>query len=142
MKRKQIIRFGAIVLVLSLFISLLAGAVSSLPAMADDDPVASLEVDTDGDGIINNEDPDIDGDGIVNGLDDDIDGDGKPNFEDGDPADTNGGGSLAPKRGTGPISNPIFESLEETGFAWLLIPALAALFVGGLFVLRKKRKSS
>ena len=142
MKRKQIIRFGAIVLVLSLFISLLAGAVSSLPAMADDDPVASLEVDTDGDGIINNEDPDIDGDGIVNGLDDDIDGDGKPNFEDGDPADTNGGGSLAPKRGTGPASTPIFESLGETGFAWLLIPALATVFVGGLLALRKKRKSS
>jgi len=138
MKRKQIIRFGAIVLVLSLFISLLAGAVSSLPAMADDDPVASLEVDTDGDGIINNEDPDIDGDGIVNGLDDDIDGDGKPNFEDGDPADTNGGGSLAPER----APDPTLQVLTDGGFAWLLIPALAALFVGGLFVLRKKRKSS
>ena len=138
MKRKQIIRFGAIVLVLSLFISLLAGAVSSLPAMADDDPVASLEVDTDGDGIINNEDPDIDGDGIVNGLDDDIDGDGKPNFDDGDPASTNGGGSLAPER----APDPTLPVLTDGGFAWLLIPALAALFVGGLFVLRKKRKSS
>ena len=138
MKRKQIIRFGAIVLVLSLFISLLAGAVSSLPAMADDDPVASLEVDTDGDGIINNEDPDIDGDGIVNGLDDDIDGDGKPNFEDGDPASTNGGGSLAPER----APDSTLQVLTDGGFAWLLIPALAALFVGGLFVLRKKRKSS
>jgi hypothetical protein len=106
--------------------------------MADDDPVASLEVDTDGDGIINNEDPDIDGDGIVNGLDDDIDGDGKPNFEDGDPADTNGGGSLAPERA--PV--PTLQVLTDGGFAWLLIPALAALFVGGLFVLRKKRKSS
>jgi hypothetical protein len=140
--RKAIIRFGAIILVLSLFISLLAGAVSSLPAMADDDPVASLEIDTDGDGIVNNEDPDIDGDGIVNGLDEDIDGDGKPNFEDGDPADTNGGGSLAPKRSTGQISNPVFDSLEETGFIWLLIPGLAAVLVGGLFALRKKRKSS
>jgi hypothetical protein len=138
MKRKQIIRFGAIVLVLSLFISLLAGAVSSLPAMADDDPVASLEVDTDGDGIINNEDPDIDGDGIVNGLDDDIDGDGKLNFDDGDPASTNGGGSLAPER----APDPTLQVLTDGGLAWLLIPALAALFVGGLFVLRKKRKSS
>jgi len=138
MKRKQIIRFGAIVLVLSLFISLLAGAVSSLPAMADDDPVASLEIDTDGDGIINNEDPDIDGDGIVNGLDDDIDGDGKPNFEDGDPADTNGGGTQAPER----APDPTLQVLTDGGFAWLLIPALAALFVGGIFALRKKRKSS
>jgi hypothetical protein len=136
MKRKQIIRFGAIVLVLSLFISLLAGAVSTLPAMADDDPVASLEVDTDGDGIINNEDPDIDGDGIVNGLDDDIDGDGKPNFDDGDPAETNGGGNQAPEKPTNPILPPL---TDGTAF-WLLIPALAAAFVVGLFALRKKRK--
>lgn len=139
MKRKQIIRFGAIVLVLSLFISLLAGAVSTLPAMADDDPVASLEVDTDGDGIINNEDPDIDGDGIVNGLDDDIDGDGKQNFDDGDPAETNGGGNQAPVRST---NSPliVLQPLSEGGAFWLLIPALAAAFVGGLFALRKKRK--
>ena len=138
MKRKQIIRFGAIVLVLSLFISLLAGAVSSLPAMADDDPVASLEVDTDGDGIINNEDSDIDGDGVVNGLDEDIDGDGKPNFEDGDPAATNGGGSLAPARS----SNRILAPLTQGGAFWLLIPTLAVAFAGGLFALRKKRKSN
>lgn len=138
MKRKQIIRFGAIVLVLSLFISLLAGAVSTLPAMADDDPVASLEVDTDGDGIINNEDSDIDGDGIVNGLDDDIDGDGKLNFDDGDPAETNGGGNQAPEKPTNPILAPL---TEGTAF-WLLIPTLAVVFLGGLFALRKKRKSS
>lgn len=125
-------------LVLSLFISLLAGAVSTLPAMADDDPVASLEVDTDGDGIINNEDSDIDGDGIVNGLDEDIDGDGKPNFDDGDPAETNGGGDQAPEK---PI-NPILQPLSDGGAYWLLIPALAAALVGGLFALRKKRKSS
>ena len=109
--------------------------------MADDDPVASLEVDTDGDGIINNEDPDIDGDGIVNGLDEDIDGDGKPNFEDGDPAETNGGGDQAPERST---NSPLIllPPLSEGGAFWLLIPALAVTFVGGLFALRKRRKSN
>jgi hypothetical protein len=40
--------------------------------------------DTDGDGIVNDNDGDIDGDGIPNGEDTDIDGDGKPNDSDDD----------------------------------------------------------
>jgi F0F1-type ATP synthase membrane subunit c/vacuolar-type H+-ATPase subunit K len=66
------------------------GAAGVQAFAADDDPVATFEIDTDGDGIINNEDPDIDGDGIVNGEDSDIDGDGLENFDDGDPTETTG----------------------------------------------------
>jgi hypothetical protein len=72
-------------------LSLVIVSAAAVQAMAaDDDPVASYEVDSDGDGIINNEDPDIDGDGIVNGEDPDIDGDGLENFDDGDPTETTG----------------------------------------------------
>ncbi|MCR9249157.1 MAG: LruC domain-containing protein [bacterium] len=41
-------------------------------------------VDTDGDGVPNDEDDDLDGDGIIDEKDDDVDGDGVPNSEDGD----------------------------------------------------------
>lgn len=52
-----------------------------------------LAPDTDGDGIINDNDLDIDGDGIPNKDDPDIDGDGTPNGEDGNP---NGGPGVTP----------------------------------------------
>ena len=88
---KKYMRIIAIILALSFVATFLVGALATAPALAaDDDPVASIEIDTDGDGIINNEDPDIDGDGTVNGKDSDIDGDGLENFSDGDPASTTG----------------------------------------------------
>lgn len=87
MRRDKVIRIGAIVIVLALLLSLLAGAFSITPSQAaepaksvqitqaDDSPLGD-SVDTDGDGIVNNLDPDVDGDGLVNGKDSDIDGDG------------------------------------------------------------------
>ena len=101
-------------------------------------PGAAIDDDIDGDGIINNEDSDIDGDGIANGIDDDIDGDGKPNFDDGDPAHTNGGGDQAPEKPTNPTSLPLNEGVPF----WLFMATLLIAFIGGLFALRKKRKSS
>jgi MYXO-CTERM domain-containing protein len=41
-------------------------------------------LDTDGDGVPNNEDPDLDGDSIPNGQDSDLDGDGIPDARDAD----------------------------------------------------------
>jgi hypothetical protein len=92
--------------VLALLLSVLAGALSVTPSQAAGIESKSgnqasagksvqyyasdVKLDTDSDGIPNNEDPDIDGDGIVNGVDPDIDGDGRANFGDGDPAETNG----------------------------------------------------
>lgn len=127
MKRQTIIRVGAILIVLSLFVSLLAGALSSMPATAaqknvqihnfsktaEPDPASSsIFVDTDGDGIENNLDSDIDGDGIVNGEDPDIDGDGIENFDDADPAATTGIDSNDPQKpirpnNAQPFANPV-----------------------------------
>jgi len=117
-KRDRTIRLGAIALVVALLLSLLAGAISFTPTQAaepDSVQVSAAEpalVDTDKDGIENNEDPDVDGDGIVNGEDEDIDGDGIENFEDADPIDTTDIDSNAPQKpirpnGNGNNFNPI-----------------------------------
>lgn len=133
---KKYMRVIAIILALSFVATFLAGALATSPAQAatDDDPVASQEIDTDSDGIINNEDPDIDGDGTVNGQDSDIDGDGIENFSDGDPAATTGIDYAPPpnRPGTwispgelGDISGLILSStlviLIATGGAWIVI---------------------
>lgn len=126
-RRERIVKTGAIVIVLALVLSLLAGALSFSPAQAAGMGEANKSVqiqntdvepiDTDGDGIQNNEDPDIDNDGIVNANDSDIDGDGTGNFEDGDPAATNGFDGQTPNK-PGSVS---FEELTENGgiFGWL-----------------------
>ena len=129
MNRNILVKFGAIVIILSLFLSIFVGTVASFATQSTNS--ASIAVGNAYQGPV----PDIDGDGIVNGLDEDIDGDGKPNFDDGDPAETNGGGDLAPAPSTTTILQPLSD-----GGTWLLIPTLAAAFVGGLFALRKKRK--
>jgi hypothetical protein len=108
LRRDKVIRLGAIVIVLALLLSLLAGAFSVAPAqaatVADSAKfvqvfqVTSEIIDTDGDGIENNKDPDIDGDGLVNGKDPDIDGDGIENFEDADPVDTTDIDSKSPNK--------------------------------------------
>jgi hypothetical protein len=131
LRRERVVRIAAIVIVLALVLSVLAGAFSVTPAQAvqseglgksvqnyaaDDSPLGTT-IDTDGDGIINNEDPDIDGDGIVNATDGDIDGDGTSNFDDGDPAATNGFDGNAPQK-PGSIS---FQDLTESGgIFWIL----------------------
>ena len=115
MNRNKIVKIGAIVMILSMLISIFIGAMSikaatmpgrgiseiptSLVAGASSTQNAHTGVnpDIDGDGILNNEDGDIDGDGIDNGLDPDIDGDGILNNQDGNPASTNNVDSVPPK---------------------------------------------
>jgi hypothetical protein len=104
MSRNNIVKIGAIVMILSLLLSIFIGAMSVLapePAQANTLAVSIAHQgpnpDIDGDGVINNEDPDLDGDGIDNGVDPDIDGDGIANGEDGNPTSTNEVDSVPPK---------------------------------------------
>ena len=111
MNRNQIVRTGAIVMILSMVVTIFIGAMSvkaaTLPVSAQSAtrmavsglkvPHAGVNPDIDGDGILNNDDPDIDGDGIDNAVDPDIDGDGIENGKDGNPASTNNVDSVPPK---------------------------------------------
>jgi hypothetical protein len=141
---------GAIVLVLALLLSLLAGAFGVAPAQAAPNKnhgefyesvqiqeVTSEIVDTDGDGIENNEDPDVDGDGLVNGEDSDIDGDGIENFDDADPIDTTDIDSKAPEKPSRPeVLGDILTG--ESSWFWTLTPiGLVALI--SLILLAKRR---
>ena len=125
MNRNKIVRIGAIVMIMSLLITIFIGAMSIQPSKASTRPHSAPTLpagvttptpapmpssptrtfdpsqvgpnaDLDHDGIPNNEDPDIDGDGLPNGVDPDIDGDGIPNGQDGNPASTNLVDSSAP----------------------------------------------
>jgi hypothetical protein len=100
MKRKNLVRFGAIVIILSMLLTVFVGAMSSFasePSQNSGVVVQGPNPDLDGDGVINNEDPDLDGDGIDNGMDSDIDGDGTANGQDGNPTSTNDVDSVPPK---------------------------------------------
>ena len=110
MNRNLLVKIGAIVIILSLFLSIFVGAVVSFAADRAHGQISVIQgpsPDIDGDGIINNEDPDIDGDGIDNGLDSDIDGDGSDNGQDGNPTSTNDVDSVPPK-----------DARVETAFQW------------------------
>ena len=110
MNRNLLVKFGAIVIILSLFLSIFVGTVASFAADRAHSQISVIQgpsPDIDGDGIINNEDPDIDGDGIDNGLDSDIDGDGSDNGQDGNPTSTNDVDSVPPK-----------DARVETAFQW------------------------
>jgi uncharacterized membrane protein len=156
-RREKIIRAGAIVIVLALLLSLLAGAFSVAPAQAADtsnfagfsksvqnkpitvNPNASGSVspiDTDGDGIPNNEDPDIDNDGVVNAKDGDIDGDGTSNFEDGDPAATNGFDGKPPAK---PGSFSFTELAVNGSLGWLFVGAILLIIGVGLVVWKNQQ---
>jgi hypothetical protein len=142
---------GAIVLVLALLLSLLAGAFSVAPAQAATlkkfgelyksvqiPEVTSEIVDTDGDGIENNEDPDVDGDGLVNGEDSDIDGDGIENFDDADPIDTTDIDSKAPEKPSRPeILGDILPG--DSSLLWMSLPIGAAALISA-WILAKRRK--
>ncbi len=110
MNRNLLVKIGAIVIILSLFLSIFVGAVASFASDRAQGQISVIQgpsPDIDGDGIINNEDPDIDGDGIDNGLDSDIDGDGSENGQDGNPTSTNDVDSVPPK-----------DARVETAFQW------------------------
>ena len=95
-------------------------------------------VDTDGDGIENNQDPDVDGDGIVNGEDPDIDGDGIENFDDADPIDTTDVDSNAPQKPIRP-AGAVDKFIQESAWIWISISMLVASALAG-FVFTKIRK--
>ena len=157
-RRERIVKSGAIVLVLALLLSLLAGAISVAPAQASS--MASIwtfdksvhnsskapnianadqvsPIDTDGDGIANNDDPDIDNDGVVNANDSDIDGDGTSNFEDGDPAATNGFDGNPPAK---PGSFTFTELAENGTLGWVSAGAALLIIAVGLFVRKSLKK--
>jgi hypothetical protein len=114
MNRNQLVKFGAIVIILSLFLSIFVGAVASFASDRAQGQISVIQgpsPDIDGDGVINNEDPDLDGDGIDNGLDPDIDGDGSENGQDGNPTSTNDVDSVPPRTlESKPLSNGAAES--------------------------------
>jgi hypothetical protein len=137
-------RAVAIGIILALIVSLLVGALSvtpTAPAAANSVQIQNADselVDTDGDGIENNQDPDVDGDGIVNGEDPDIDGDGIENFDDADPIDTTDVDSNAPEKPLRPAgaTSPIAQSL-----VWIIVVALAGgVALLALKLLRNSRK--
>ncbi|MEN9955977.1 MAG: hypothetical protein RLY34_784 [Actinomycetota bacterium] len=137
-------RAVAIGIILALFFSLLVGALSvspTSPASAKSVHIQNVDselVDTDSDGIENNQDPDVDGDGIVNGEDPDIDGDGIENFDDADPIDTTDVDSNDPQKPIRPAgaTSPIAQSL-----VWIIVAALAGVVaLIALKLLRNSRK--
>lgn len=143
-RREKRTRWVAIGIILAMVMSLLVGALSvspSTPASANSVQIQNADseiVDTDSDGIENNQDPDVDGDGIVNGEDPDIDGDGIENFDDADPIDTTDVDSNAPEK---PIRPAGATSPIALSAVWLF-SALAALAMGlvALKLLRNRRK--
>ena len=159
LRRERIIRTASIVIVLALLLSLLAGAFSITPSQAaepgahsalaaqpaksvqvlkgDNSPVGD-SVDTDGDGIVNNQDPDVDGDGIVNGKDTDIDGDGIENFDDADPIDSTNIDSNAPEKPDRPAGVGDIAQQPTTWF--VAVPVASLILLISALVLAKRRK--
>ena len=138
---KRWVRIAAITVIVALLFSVMLAAISSTPSKAAT-PTPSATTcaprDTDGDGIINNNDPDIDGDGIVNGKDADIDGDGIPNAQDPDPASTN-----CEKSTTPPVLNndlTVDGKQVSTGFAWQWALGILAIAFGYLSLRRARRR--
>ena len=131
------IRYSAITLILMLILSVLVGAIASVPAKAATfTPLPSCApIDTDMDGITNNTDSDIDGDGIVNGKDPDIDGDGISNAQDADPAATNCDTSTKPPVN---VKDQTEQSGEDSPWRIPVIVLIGAAGVGYI-VLRQRR---
>jgi hypothetical protein len=128
------VQYSAVVIVLMLLLSFLVGALASAPSSAatfTPSPTCA-PIDTDGDGIYNNDDPDIDSDAVVNGNDDDIDGDGIENAKDTDPAATNcGADAPLPVLGNG-----VDTASPEFRFTSILVLLIAAV---GYLMLRSRR---
>ena len=153
-RRERTVRTAAIVIVLALLLSLIAGAFSVTPSQAatSGKPAAqtanmqkSVQIlaadettlDTDRDGIVNNLDPDIDGDGVVNGVDPDIDGDGRPNFGDGDPAETNGIDSKTPDHPEGVTIENLVK--DNPGWTWIVVATSVAVAASLVVFFRRKK---
>ena len=146
--REKRIRLVAISIIAALLLSLLAGALSFTPAP----PASAAEtksvhissadqelVDTDGDGLENNQDPDVDGDGIVNGEDPDIDGDGIENFDDADPIDTTDVDSNAPQKPV-PQAGAGDTFVQSTAWIWISLSLVAASVISASLLAKRRKK--
>ena len=134
---KPWVRWSAIIVILALLFSVMLAAMTVTPASAASaSPTICAPIDTDGDGIYNNNDPDVDGDGIVDGKDSDIDGDGIENAQDNDPASTNCERSTTP-----PIMMPPSGSASAaTGIAWQWVIGVLAIGFGYLTLRQTRRR--
>lgn len=146
--REKRIRLVAISIIAALLLSLLAGALSFTPAppasAAETKSVHILSadqelVDTDGDGIENNQDPDVDGDGIINGEDPDIDGDGIENFDDADPIDTTDVDSNAPQKPIRPAGAGV-TFVQSTVWIWISLSLVAASVISASLLAKRRKK--
>lgn len=135
--QKKWVRWTAMIVVFAMLFSVILAAISSAPASAASaSPSSCQPIDTDGDGIYNNDDPDIDGDGTMDGEDSDIDGDGIENKQDNDPASTNCEQSTTP-----PIMIAPSGSVDlENGFAWQWIVGVLAIGFGYLTLRQVRRR--
>ena len=146
--REKRIRLVAISIIAALLLSLLAGALSftpSPPASAAETKSVHISsadqelVDTDGDGLENNQDPDVDGDGIVNGDDPDIDGDGIENFDDADPIDTTDVDSNAPQKPIRPAGGGD-TFVQSTAWIWISLSLVAASVISTSLLAKRRKK--
>lgn len=138
---KPWVRWSAIIVILALLFSIMLAAMTTAPSSAatpSSTPTVCAPIDTDGDGIKNNNDSDIDGDGIVNGKDDDIDGDNILNANDTDPAATN-----CEQSTTAPDLNEeltVDGKAKSNGFAWQWIAGVLAIGFGYLTLRQVRRR--
>jgi hypothetical protein len=138
---KPWVKWSAIIIIVSLLAAVMLAAITSTPTNAatpSATPSVCKPIDTDNDGIMNNNDSDIDGDGTVNGKDDDIDGDGVLNSNDNDPAATNCEESTTP-----PALNENLNtdgSVKAPQFAWQWIVGVLAIGFGYLTLRQVRRR--
>jgi hypothetical protein len=140
---KPWVRWSAIIVIFALLVSIMLAAISSAPAKAatiapSASPSVCKPIDTDHDGIPNNQDSDIDGDGIVNGKDPDIDGDGIPNAQDTDPAATNCEQSTTPPALNDNLN--VDGTQKVSGIAWQWVIGVLAIGFGYLTLRQARRR--
>ena len=136
---KPWVRWSAIIVIFALLFSIMLAAMTSTPAGAvSESPSVCAPIDSDGDGIINNNDSDIDGDNIVNGKDDDIDGDAIMNSGDTDPAATNCEQSSTPPKLNENLN--VDGTAKPVGFAWQWAIGLLAIGFGYLTLRQVRRR--
>lgn len=138
---KPWVRWSAIIVIFALLLSIMLAAITSAPSSAAT-PTATATIckpiDTDGDGIKNNNDADIDGDNIVNGRDEDIDGDGVVNGSDNDPAATNCEQSTTPPALNEELT--VDGTPKNSGIAWQWIIGVLAIGFGYLTLRQTRRR--
>lgn len=134
---KPWVRWAAIIAIVTLLFSVMLAAMTNTPSNAAPTETASCApIDTDSDGLTNNQDPDIDGDGIVDAQDDDMDGDGILNKDDTDMAATNCGKSTAVPI---MVPAPTVENFVK-GITWQWVVGILAIGFGYLTLRQVRRR--